>query len=61
VSAPLRLRIEVAEAPDARLLPAAIAARLAGRTFPAEAEDRVAEQVAVAVREQLAGEEPRWR
>jgi hypothetical protein len=48
---PLRLRVETCAAPDPLLLRAAIAARLAGRAFPARAEDEVGVRVAEAVRE----------
>jgi hypothetical protein len=60
---PRRLRIEAPAVPEATLLRAAIAARLADRAFSARAEDVVAARVATAVREQLADrdEGPAWR
>jgi len=58
---PQRVRIEATRAPEPALLRAAIAARLAGRSYPSRAEDRVAEQVARVVRERLAREARTWR
>jgi hypothetical protein len=59
----LHLRVEAPAAPEPSLLRAAIATRLAGRAFPARAEDAVAARVAAAVREQLADRDqgPPWR
>jgi hypothetical protein len=59
---PLRLRIEAPATPRPELLRAAIAARLAGRTFPSRAEDAIAARVAAGVRDQL-GQRERgpWR
>ena len=58
---PLRLRVEVPVAPVPALLRPAIAARLAGRPFPAGAEDSVASAVARAVRAEREGGERSWR
>ena len=58
---PLRLRVESSGTPDPFLLRAAIAARLAGRVFPSQAEDEVAVQVARAVRGRLGSKDVPWR
>lgn len=58
---PLHLRIETTARPDPLLLRAAIAARLAGRAFPAPAEDEVGVRVAAAVRDHLRTGGHTWR
>jgi hypothetical protein len=60
---PLRLRVHAAALPEPSLLRAAIAARVAGRTFPSPVEDAIAARVAAAVREQLSERQAggQWR
>jgi hypothetical protein len=48
----LRLRVDVGASPEPALLRTAIAARLAGRSFPPGPEDAVARAVARTVNEQ---------
>jgi hypothetical protein len=58
---PLRLRVEVRGVPEPALLRPAIAARLAGRSFPGGPEDAVGRAVARAVRAERKGGERPWR
>ena len=58
----MKLRVEVSAPPEPALLRAAIAARLAGRPFPAGPEDAVARAVAEAATATQREPEPKpWR